>query len=54
MQPSPEEAALSDGRLEGWMHGKDPRPSFETRERARAPHEGGDYFAGDDSGTAIG
>jgi len=29
--PHPEEAALLGGRLEGWMHGMDSLPSFETR-----------------------
>jgi hypothetical protein len=26
-------------RLEGWMHGTDSRPSFETRAQARAPQD---------------
>jgi len=29
------------GRLEGWMHGTDSRPSFETRAQARAPQDEG-------------
>jgi hypothetical protein len=31
LRPHPEEAALLGGRLEGWMHGRDSLPSFETR-----------------------
>src|SRR6266481_5746739 len=31
LSPHPEEAALLGGRLEGWIHGPDSLPSFETR-----------------------
>jgi ring-1,2-phenylacetyl-CoA epoxidase subunit PaaB len=41
-RPHPEEPRIFAGRLEGWRHGRDSRPPFETRaQKGRAPQDEG-------------